>query len=68
MPVLFGSGIRYFGELVGGHVMLEDPIVVEGVRALHLRYEVRRRPGRSRPPVGSGPGEVGVSGGSGAPR
>src|SRR5689334_18933746 len=27
VPVLFGSGIRYFGDLVGGHVMLEDPIV-----------------------------------------
>jgi dihydrofolate reductase len=42
VPVLFGTGIRYFGELVGGHVMLEDPIVVEGERALHLRYAVRR--------------------------
>jgi dihydrofolate reductase len=42
VPVLFGAGIRYFGELVGGHVMLEDPVVVEGTRALHLRYRVRR--------------------------
>jgi dihydrofolate reductase len=42
VPVLFGSGIRYFGELVAGHVMLEDPVVVEGTRALHLRYRVRR--------------------------
>ncbi|MBV9660530.1 MAG: dihydrofolate reductase family protein [Acidimicrobiales bacterium] len=42
VPVLFGAGIRYFGELVGGHVLLEDPIVVEGIRALHLRYAVRR--------------------------
>ena len=42
VPVLFGTGIRYFGELVGGHVMLEDPVVVEGTRALHLRYPVRR--------------------------
>jgi len=41
VPVLFGSGIRYFGELVAGHVMLEDPVVVQGVRALHLRYPVR---------------------------
>jgi hypothetical protein len=30
------------GELVGGHVMLEDPTVVQGARALHLRYPVRR--------------------------
>jgi dihydrofolate reductase len=42
IPVLFGEGIRYFGDLVGGHVLLDDPIVVEGVRALHLRYPVRR--------------------------
>jgi dihydrofolate reductase len=42
VPVLFGTGIRYFGELVGGHVMLEDPVVVEGTRALHLRYPVSR--------------------------
>ena len=43
VPVLFGTGIRYFGELVVGHVMLEHPVVVQGVRALHLRYPVRRR-------------------------
>src|SRR6187401_323619 len=42
VPVLFGTGISYFGELVGGHVMLEDPVVVQGTRALHLRYAVRR--------------------------
>jgi dihydrofolate reductase len=42
VPVLFGTGIRYFGELVGGHVLLEDPVVVQGRRALHLRYPVRR--------------------------
>jgi len=42
VPVLFGTGVRYFGELIDGHVMLEDPIVVQGTRALHLRYPVRR--------------------------
>ncbi len=41
VPVLFGAGIRYFGELVGGHVLLDDPVVVQGTRALHLRYPVR---------------------------
>ena len=41
-PVLFGEGIPYFGELKNGHLMLEDPVVVEGKRALHLRYPVRR--------------------------
>jgi dihydrofolate reductase len=42
VPVLLGAGIRYFGQLFGGHVMLEDPVVVPGSRALHLRYPVRR--------------------------
>jgi dihydrofolate reductase len=42
VPVLFGTGIRYFGELVGGHVMLEDAVVVQGPRALQLRYAVVR--------------------------
>ena len=42
VPVLFGAGIRYFGELAGGHVLLEDPVVVQGTRALHLRDHVRR--------------------------
>ena len=42
VPVLFGCGVRYFGDLAGDHVMLEDPFVVQGTRALHLRYPVRR--------------------------
>jgi hypothetical protein len=42
VPVPFGTGIRCFGELVGGHVMLEDPVVVQSGRALHLRYPVPR--------------------------
>ena len=42
VPVLFGEGITYFGKLAGGHLMLEDPVVVQGQRALHLRYPVRR--------------------------
>src|SRR4051794_17950606 len=42
VPVLFGTGIRYFGEFVGDHLMLEDPVVIQGTRALHLRSPVRR--------------------------
>ena len=42
VPVLFGEGIPYFAKLDRGHVMLEDPVVVQGRRALHLRYPVRR--------------------------
>jgi dihydrofolate reductase len=42
VPVLFGEGISYFGKLDRGHLMLEDPTVVRGRRALHLSYVVRR--------------------------
>jgi dihydrofolate reductase len=42
VPVLFGEGVPYFSKLDRGHLLLEDPAVVEGRRALHLRYPVRR--------------------------
>ena len=42
VPVLFGDGVPYFAKLVRGHLLLEDPVVVQGRRALHLRYPVRR--------------------------
>ncbi|MFL5712941.1 MAG: dihydrofolate reductase family protein, partial [Chloroflexota bacterium] len=42
VPVLFGDGKSYFGKLGDGHLMLEDPDVVRGRRALHLRFKVRR--------------------------
>jgi dihydrofolate reductase len=42
VPVLFGEGIPYFTKLDRGHVQLEDPVVVQGRRALHLTYPVRR--------------------------
>ncbi|TAK68531.1 MAG: deaminase [Actinomycetota bacterium] len=42
VPVLFGDGISYFGGLDQHHLMLENPTVVQGNRALHLRYPVRR--------------------------
>lgn len=42
VPVVFGSGKRYFGR-VDGRYLLEDPdVVVRGNRVLHLRYPVRR--------------------------
>jgi hypothetical protein len=40
--VLFGEGIPYFAKLDRGHVMFDDPVVVQGRRALHLRYPVQR--------------------------
>lgn len=42
VPVLFGEGIPYFAKLDRGHLLLDDPVVVQGRRALHLRYPVRR--------------------------
>ena len=42
VPVVFGTGKRYFGP-VGGPHLLEDPyVVIQGDRVLHLRYRVRR--------------------------
>jgi len=42
VPVLFGEGIPYFSKLDRGHLLLEDPVITPGRRALHLRYPVRR--------------------------
>lgn len=42
VPVVFGSGKRYFGG-IGGQHLLEDPhVVIQGDRVLHLRFKVRR--------------------------
>lgn len=42
VPVVFGSGKRYFGPVDNRH-LLEDPdLVIRGDRVLHLRYRVRR--------------------------
>ena len=42
VPVVFGSGKRYFGTIDGRH-LLEDPhVVIQGDRVLHLRFKVRR--------------------------
>jgi len=41
VPVVFGSGKRYFGP-IGDQHLLEDPdVVIQGNRVLHLRYPVR---------------------------
>ncbi len=41
VPVVFGSGKRYFGP-VDSQYLLEDPdVVIQGDRVLHLRYRVR---------------------------
>ncbi|KOU61328.1 dihydrofolate reductase [Streptomyces sp. MMG1533] len=43
VPVVFGSGKRYFGS-TDGQYLLDDPhTVIQGDRVLHLLYRVRRR-------------------------
>lgn len=42
VPLLMASGKAYFGSLTSGPIMLDDPTVVAGTRATHLRYRVRR--------------------------
>ena len=42
VPVLFGEGIPYFSKFNRRHLLLEDPVVVQGHRALHFTYPVRR--------------------------
>ncbi len=42
VPVVFGSGKRYFGGIDRQH-LLEDPdVVIQAERVLHLRFKVRR--------------------------
>jgi dihydrofolate reductase len=41
VPVVFGSGKRFFGSVDAQH-LLEDPdVVIQGERVLHVRYPVR---------------------------
>jgi hypothetical protein len=42
VPVVFGSGKRYFGSVRGQHLLEEPDEVIQGDRVLHLRYRVRR--------------------------
>jgi dihydrofolate reductase len=41
-PALYGEGIPHFAKLARGHVAFDDPVVVQGIGAVHLRYPVRR--------------------------
>jgi dihydrofolate reductase len=41
VPVLLGTGIRFFENIEDAPVFLENPSVIEGDRVTHLRYRVR---------------------------
>ena len=44
VPVVFGTGKKYFGALAKAEVLLEDPeVVIQGDRVTHLRYPVRKQ-------------------------
>ena len=42
VPVVFGAGVRYFGDYAGSPLLLENPEIVQGDRVAHLRYRVRQ--------------------------
>ena len=42
VPVVLGAGVRSFGDDAGSPLLLENPEVVQGDRATHLHYRVRR--------------------------
>lgn len=51
VPVVFGSGKRYFGSLQAQQ-LLEDPdVVIRADRVLHMRYRVRRPAAETRSPL-----------------
>jgi dihydrofolate reductase len=42
VPVVFGSGKRYFGSIDGQHLLADPDVVIQGNRVLHLKFKVRR--------------------------
>lgn len=42
VPVVFGSGKRYFGSLTTRYLLADPDTVIQGDRVLHLRYRVPR--------------------------
>ena len=43
VPVIFGSGRKFFGSYDGGQLMLEDPRTIQGNRVSHVIYAVRQK-------------------------
>jgi dihydrofolate reductase len=44
VPVVFGSGKRYFGRIGDQHLLDDPDVVIQGDRVLHLRFKARRAP------------------------
>lgn len=41
VPVVLGSGKRFFGSVAGPHLLTDPDVIVAGTRVLHLRHGVR---------------------------
>jgi dihydrofolate reductase len=48
VPVVFGTGKRYFGRVDSQHLLDDPDVVIQGTRVLHLRFKVRERRERGR--------------------
>jgi dihydrofolate reductase len=44
VPVVLGTGKRFFGSVSAEHLLDDPDAVIQGDRVLHVRYPVRRRP------------------------
>ncbi|HEV8650974.1 MAG TPA: hypothetical protein VG276_16655 [Actinomycetes bacterium] len=42
VPVVFGAGVRFFGEFAQSPLLLENSRVVQGDRVTHLHFRVRK--------------------------
>jgi dihydrofolate reductase len=42
VPVLLGSGVRFFGDYAGGVTLLDNPEVIQGDRVTHLIYQFNK--------------------------
>ncbi|MEV8374664.1 dihydrofolate reductase family protein [Kribbella sp. NPDC056861] len=40
VPVVFGTGVRFFGNYAGRQQLFDDPTVVQGDRVTHLHYRI----------------------------
>lgn len=41
VPVVFGTGIRFFGNYAGRKQLCDDPRVIQGDRVTHLHYKLQ---------------------------
>jgi dihydrofolate reductase len=42
VPVVFGTGVPFFGTYTGPQRLLDDPVVIQGNRVTHLHYRVSK--------------------------